>query len=164
MTNRTAWTTGNGAGFTWASIFTGGSDQTAATTLATGNALLSSLSVSNQSSLDIYADISVRCTIASNTIAAGANIAFWLYALLDDGSTLGDGLLTAATAAAHTPAIAPIGVLPLFAAATQTSLNGFIQGIIIPPGTFSFVTQNNSGFAFTACNMKYRTYNLNLNN
>lgn len=166
MANRTAWTGGNGVGLTWTSIFTAGGDQTAATTLASGNSLLSSSTITNGSpTFDIFCDLSIQCTIASGTIAAGATIAVWLYALLADGSTLGDGLLTAGTSTSgHTPAFPPCGVLQLFAAATQTLLNGYIQGIVIPPGSFAFTIQNNSGNAFTACTIKYRTYNTQLNN
>lgn len=164
MANRTAWTAGNGVGFTWSSIFTGGGDQTAATTLATGSALLSSLNIANQNNLDIFADVSIQCTIASSTVVAGATIAIYRYDLLADGTTYGDGLLTAGTAAAHIPAITPAGVLPLFAATLQTVLNGCLEMIPLIPGSFSWALLNNSGFALTACTIKYRTYNTNLSN
>jgi hypothetical protein len=164
MANRTAWTAGNGVGLSYSTIFSGGGDTTAAQTLATGNTLLSSLNIANGTALDILCDISIRCTIASSTVASGANIAIWIYDLLDDGVTYGDGLLTAGTAAAHVPAFPAAATLQLFAAATQTALNGCLKGITLPPGSFSFAVNNGSGFAFTAANILYRTYNLNLNN
>lgn len=169
MASRTAWTAGNGVGYTWTTAISG-NDMTASgvTGLANGSSVVASATITNQTAQDIFADLSVRCQIASSTIAAGANLAFWLYALLDDGSTYGDGQFTAGTAAAKTPTFSPIGVVPLVAAAAQTLLIGFVQGIIIPPGSFKFAVQNNSGFSFTSTaaqqNVLYRTYNTNLNN
>ena len=46
--------------------------------------------------------------------------------------------------------MAPVAIFPLRAAATQTTLVGFAQGIILPPGTFKAVFQNNSGFTLNA--------------
>lgn len=164
MANRTAWTAGNGVGYTWTSIFTGGGDQTAATTLANGSSILSSSTITNQTAQDIFCDLSIQATIASSTTVAGANISGWMFYLLADGSTLGDGILTAGTAAAHVPAFSPDAMLPLFVGTTQTVLNGIIRGIVMAPGSFAWVINNGSGFAFTACTIKYRTYNTNLNN
>jgi len=167
MANKTAWAAGNGAGLTWTTAF-----KTSATadlaSLPTGDTVLSNNgAITNGTALDQYMDISVRCQIASNTIAAGANLALWLYALLDDGSTYGDGQLTAGTQAAKTPTFPPCAVIPLVAAASQTLLIGFYQGIILPPGSFLLAMQNNSGFNFTSTaaqqNCFYRTYNINLN-
>jgi hypothetical protein len=157
MVSRTAWTGGNGAGLTWATA------NANAGTLANGNSVLDSTDITNGISLDIFADVSFSCTIASSTIAAGANIAFYLALLNQDGSTYGDNHVTT-TPAAAAPSYAPAAVINLFAAATQTSLIGNYQGIVLPPGTFRWIVQNNSGFAFTAATLKYRTYNTNLNN
>jgi hypothetical protein len=163
MANRTAWIAGNGAGFTWTTAI----NSSDLVSMANANTVLSTVAdIANQTALDMWMDISVRCAIASNTIAAGANLALWLFALLDDGSTYGDGQFTAGTQAAKTPTFPPIGTIPLVAAASQTLLVGYIQQVQIPPGSFRLALQNNSGFALTAGtqNVKYRTYNLNLNN
>jgi hypothetical protein len=131
--------------------------------LANGQTVLSTIAdIANGTALDQFADISVRLSIASSTIAAGACLSFWLYELLDDGTSYGDGKLTAGTAAALTPAFAPCAAVALYAAASQTSLVGYAQGIVLPPGSFRFAMQNNSGFTLTSsvtvC--KYRTYNI----
>ena len=162
MANRTAWTAGNGVGYTWTAIIQA-SDFTTSL-LTNGQSVLGTPTVANQTQQDMFMDISVRLSIASSTIAAGANFALWLYALLDDGATYGDGQLTAGAAAAKTPTFAPCGTIPLVAAAAQTSLVGFVQQVIIPPGSFKLAIQNNSGFTFSGTQTcMYRTYNLNLN-
>lgn len=163
MTARTAWTAGNGVGYTWTTAI----NSADMASMTNGQTVLSSASViANQTNQDIFADISTLLTIASNTIAAGANFALWLYALNQDGTHYGDNQFTAGTAASLTPCFAPCAIIPIPAVATTTTMYGFAQGIIIPPGSFLFAIQNNSGFALTAGTqtVKYRTYNLNLNN
>ena len=163
MASRTAWTAGNGAvGFTWTTLINTGD----LASMANGSTVLSSVAdITNQTDLNIYMDISYALAIASNTPAAGANIAFWLYALNQDGTHYGDNQFTAGTQAAATPAFSPIGTGAI-PAVTTTALYGYIQGIIIPPGSFRIACQNNSGFALTAGTqtVKYRNYNVNLNN
>src|SRR3974390_2010594 len=100
MVNRTAWTAGNGVGYTWTSIIQ--SSDFTTSLLTNGQSVLGTPTVANQTQQDMFMDISVRLSIASSTIAAGANLALWLYALLDNGTTYGDGQLTAGTAAAVT--------------------------------------------------------------
>ena len=164
MASRTAWTAGNGAvGFTWTTLINTGD----LASMANGSTVLSSVAdITNQTDLNIYMDISYALVIASNTIAAGANFAFWLYALNQDGTHYGDGQFTAGTQAALTPAFSPAGVGAIPAVAATTNMYGYIQGIIIPPGSFRIACQNNSGFALTAGTqtVKYRNYNVNLNN
>jgi hypothetical protein len=117
----------------------------------------------------MFADFSVRLSIAtSSAVAAGANLALWLYALLDDATTYGDGQLSVGVNASKTPTFPPFGTIPLLAATTSTSSNnlvGFVQQAIIPPGSFKVALQNNSGFTLnnTTAAVMYRTYNLNLN-
>lgn len=162
MTSRTAWTAGNGVGFTWTLAI----NTADLTTMATANTVVSSVAdIANQTNLDMFMDISVSCNISSSTIAAGANLALFIFPLNQDGTTYGDGQFTNGTAAAKTPTFPPCGVIPLVAAASQTTLLGMITQIPIPPGSFRVGMQNNSGFTFTGTNtVKYRTYNLNLNN
>jgi hypothetical protein len=162
MTNRTSWTAGLGVGLTWTAVFNA-TDFTGAQP-TNGQSLLSTVTVANGTALDIFMDLSVRQSIASSTIAAGANFAFWLSALLGDGATYFPPL-TAGTAASLTPPWPPCAVVPLYAAAAQTTLVGYVPGILIPPGSFKLIMQNNSGFTFTSTvqEWRYRTYNLNLN-
>lgn len=167
MVGRTAWTPGNGVGLTWTTAINSSDMTSMAGTIAGSNTVLSSVSdIANGTALDQFMDISASLVISSNTIVAGANLAFYIYALNQDGSTYGDGQFTAGTPATKTPSFPPCAVIPLFAAVTQTALLGFAQGIIIPPGSFRLAIQNNSGFALTAGaqTVKYRTYNINLNN
>jgi hypothetical protein len=165
MTSRTAWVAGNGVGFTWTTAING-SDLAS---LANGSTVLSSVAdVANQTQLNIYADISVRMTVGSATPPAGASLNLYLAALLDDGSTYGDGSMSSGGTITRAPPYAPVGVVALESAAASTLLAGFISGIVIPPGSFRFALYNNSGAALSAtagnCIVKYRTYNVNLNN
>src|SRR5262245_60192722 len=116
MANRAAWIAGNGVGFTWTTAI----NSADMASLANGSCVMSSVAdIANQTALDIFMDVSVRCAIASSTIAAGANLALFLYALLDDGTTYGDGQLTSGTQTTKVPAFAPCAVIPLVAAASQ---------------------------------------------
>lgn len=163
MANRTAWTAGNGVGLTWTTLINS-SDMAS---MPNADTVLSTVAdIANGTNLDMFMDVSASLAIASSTIVAGANLAFWLYALNQDGTTYGDGQLTAGTQAAKTPTFAAFGTMPLVAAASQTTLLGYIQQVIIPPGSFRVAIQNNSGFALTSGTqtVKYRTYNVQLNN
>lgn len=165
MASRTAWVAGNGVGFTWTTAING-SDLAS---LANGSTVLSSVAdIGNQTQLDLYADVSVRMTVASATPPAGSFLGLYLCALLDDGSTYGDGSMASAGTITRAPPFAPAGVISLESAAATTLLAGFIQGIVIPPGSFRLALYNSSGAALSGtagnCIVKYRTYNLNLNN
>ena len=168
MTNNTGWAAGRGAGLTWTSAFntTDFTTSNAGGLLANGQTVLSSVAdIANGTSLDMYADISVRLSISSSTIGTNAGFTFWIFPLLDDGATYGDGQFTAGTAKASTPVLTPCGFVPLLAAGSQSSLVGSIIGIPLPPGSFRFAMQNASGFTLTsaATVCKYRSYNLALN-
>jgi hypothetical protein len=165
MANRTAWTAGNGVGFTWTTAI----NQADLASLANGSTVLSSVAdIANQTNLDIYADISVRMTVTSATPPAGAYFGIYLAALLDDGATYGDGFLTSGGTITRAPPWSPVGTIAFETVAAATNLSGFIQGIVIPPGSFRFALYNGSGAALSAtstnCNVHYRTYNMQLNN
>lgn len=165
--NRTAWTAGNGQGLTYSSRTTafGTADLTS---LASGSSVLSSgTPIANGTNLDMYADISVEITVASSTPSAGGYIAIYIAPLQQDGTTYGDGQLTAGTGAAYLPPYSPACIIPL-ANQAMTLMAGSCTGVLLPPGSFQFVAYNGSGVAFsgTAANnvVSFRTYNLNLNN
>jgi hypothetical protein len=124
--------------------------------------------ITNQSGLDIFCDISVRMTVASATPPAGAGLDLYLCALLDDGATYGDGSMVSGGVITRAPPFGPVGSVPLESAAATTLLAGFIQGILIPPGSFRFALYNRSGAGLSVtagnCIVKYRTYDQNLNN
>ncbi len=162
MTSKTSWVAGAGVGLSWTTLI----NSADMLPLTNGQSVLSTSTAGNATSLDMFMDISVNTVIASSATSSGANLAFWIYPLQQDGTTLGDGKLTAGTAASLTPPWAPAAVIPLNVGAAQTNLIGQADGIIIPPGTFAVTIQNNSGYSFTSGatqTVKYRTYNINLN-
>lgn len=119
--------------------------------------MLSSVSITNQSALDIFADLSLKAGSTVTTVAP-ANVAFYLYPLGQDASTYGDGRF-GSSAAGPPPSNYFVGSIG-FAAAATTTIVGVVTGIIIPPGTFSFVTMNNAGVNFpSSMALYYRTYN-----
>ncbi len=163
MSNRAIWGAGLGAGFTWATAI----NQADLVSLANGSTVLSSVAtITNQTALDIFCDISVRLTVGSATPPVGANISLYLAALLDDGTTFGDGSMASGGVITRVPPYAPVGVVP-FANVALTLLAGYVQGIQIPPGSFRFALNNASGAALSATGsnsiVMYRTYLLNLN-
>ena len=167
MAGRSAWTAGNGVGLTWTTAINSADMASLPGTTAGANTVLSSVAdIANGTALDQFMDLSAGCLIASSNPLAGANLAFWIYALLDNGTTYGDGQFVPGTQKIATPTFPPCAVIPLVPVAGQTNLYGFAQGIVIPPGSFRLAIQNNSGFAFTSGTqtVKYRTYNQNLNN
>lgn len=162
MSNRTSWTAGNGQGLTFGTLINS-SDMTS---MPNGDTVLSSVTaIANQTNLDQFMDISFKLAISSSTIAAGANIVFWIYAENADGSHYGDGQFTAGTQAALTPAFPPCAICAIPAVASTTTLYGYAQGIIIPPQPFKIAVQNNCGFTLTSGTqtVDYITYNINLN-
>lgn len=166
MSNRTAWVAGNGVGLTWTTAFNS-TDFTGAQP-TNGQSLLSTITITNGTALDQFMDVSIEQSISSSTIVAGANFALWLCSLKAGGTNYFPPL-TAGTAATLTPPWAPCAVIPLYAAATQTTLVGSTADtgtpIILPPGSFKLIMQNNCGFTLTATvqTWDYRTYNQNLN-
>jgi hypothetical protein len=164
MANCTAWTAGNGAGYTWTSLFATADLEG----LVNGDSVLSSLSaIANQSNQDLYGELAIEAVIASGKPSAGANFMVWLAELGEDGSTYGDGQLTAGTPAAYTPPWPPCAVFAIQSVNTVTSLIGPPQLILLPFNSFRCILQNNTGITLsssTASVAKLITGNLNLNN
>jgi hypothetical protein len=163
MANRTSWTAGNGVGLTWTEAI-----KTAdLASLPHGDAVLSSdADIANGTQLDMVADVSVRLAISSATPAAGDFIGIYLVPLLDDGSTYGDGSYVGGTQKALQPPYPPVGVVPLQSTNAATVLSGMVQGIVIPPGSFRFLLYLGTAsinLSSGTQTVKYRTYNINLN-
>lgn len=139
-------------GGAWTSLIT---STTILNSLAGGNAILTDLDITNGSTLDRFMDLSLQIGSAPYT-GSGANIAFYLYPLNDDGTHYGDGRFTSATTGP--PIYSPCAIIPI-PQATGTAW-GESVGAIIPPGTFRVVIMNNAGttIAATANSIKYRTY------
>jgi hypothetical protein len=164
VANRTSWVADAlGQGLTYGSLFAAGDINS----LTAGSSVRSSVTaIANGTNLAMFMDISYLLTIASSTIAAGANFAFWIYNLNQDASHYGDNQLpTAGTSAAITPAFPPCATVGIPAVATTTTMYGTATGIVIPPGTFTMAIQNNCGFNLSGSGntIQYRTYNINLN-
>lgn len=164
MANRLAWTGGNlNSGLGWVTLI----NTADMASMGNGQTVLSSVAdITNGTSLDIYMDIAYLLAITSNTIAAGANFAFWIYALNQDGTHYGDNQFTAGTAASLTPAFAPCATVGVPAVGGTTNMYGFVPGIIIPPGSFRAAIQNNCGIALSSGTqtVKFRSYNVQNNN
>jgi hypothetical protein len=168
MTSRSAWTGGNlFSGFGWNAAFNAND----LNSMPNGDAVLSSIAAFDNSgdstAPDQFMDLSVECTISSNTIAAGANFAVWIFYLQEDGSTYGDGSLTAGTQAAVIPGLFLACPIPLRAGSSITNLIGEnLNPLILKPAKFALAISNNSGFTLSSSGnaVKIRTYNINLNN
>jgi hypothetical protein len=147
------WISGAGQGLTWGDAFS----TATLNSIVNGNAILSDISITNGTALDVFADVSVA--MGSITIAAPNYIGIYLYPLNKDGSTYGDGRF--GSSAAGPPAsncwVGNI-IMPTGAAASE----GTARGIILPPGTFKFVLYNQLGNTLAGSSgntCQYRTYN-----
>lgn len=147
------WISGSGQGLTWGNAFS-----TEINSITNGQAILSSLAITNGTALDLFADISIA--LGSITTGAGAPyIGLYLYPLNQDGSTYGDGRFGLAAAG---PPLSSyyVGQVPLIPSVTQAQ-EGTCTGILMPPGSFKFVAYNQAGVALAASSntIAYRTYN-----
>ena len=163
MTSRTAWTGGLlNSGLGWTSAF--GTEINSLSGTA-NTSVLSSVVFTNGTSLDQFMDIDFELAFTTaQTVVAGANLAFYVYQLLDNGTTYGDGLLST-TPAAIVSTVTPVWA-PAIAAGSRTNFYGINPSpILIQPGSFCLALTNNSGFAFASSGLaiKLRTYNQNLN-
>lgn len=147
------WAAGSGQGLTWGAAF--GSE---INSVVSGNAVLSSVAISNGTALDIFADVSI--SLGSVTPGAGAPyIGVYLVALNEDGTSYGDGRF--GTSAAGPPASQYfVGAIPCIAS-TAGVITGTLRGVILPPGTFKFIMYNLAGVTLAASSnvIDYRTYN-----
>lgn len=148
------WIAGSGVGFTWTDAFS------AATlnSIVNGNAILSDLAISNQTPLDIFADLSIA--LGSITKAAPNYLGIYLYPLNKDGSTYGDGRF-GSSAAGPPPSAYAKGIIQLGATGAGAS-SGILTGILLPPGTFKFLIYNQAGATLAGASgntAQYRTYN-----
>src|SRR5215469_16111020 len=99
MSNRTAWTAGNGQGLSYGTLI----NSADMASMTNGQTVVGTPTITNGSALDMFMDISYLLTIASNTIVVGAAFAFWFYNLNQDGTHYGDNQGTVGTASSFTP-------------------------------------------------------------
>jgi hypothetical protein len=146
------WVGGSGVGLTWSSAFA-----SEAASIANGNAIRSTVVVTNSTALDIFADVSY-VTTSGITSAAPNYLGLYLYPQNNDNSTYGDGRF-GSSAAGPPPSNYYVGTLGM-PATTSYSITGTWSRIVLPPGTFSFVLYNQSGSTLPATyTLQYRTYN-----
>ena len=175
MANRTAWTPGNGnsgAGLTYLAAFSASSGADLNVGLTNTQCMMSSVVYDNSptGALDQFVGFSYIGALASSSaIVSGANIAIWLAVLQADGTTYGDGLLTAGSAFSGAPGWFPFATIGLTASTRTTVIgNTFASGpLVFPPVKFRPIVQNNTGFTLgtTTTNQCYiATANSFLNN
>lgn len=131
--------------------------------LASGNALLCSTAVANQTNLDLFVLFSIN--FGSITSGAGSPaITISLYPLNQDASTYGDGLF--GSAAAGPPNVISC-TIPVPASVTGAIVGTGSCGIPIPltPTSFKVVVWNNAGanLASSGNTVKYQTVNYQSN-
>ncbi len=146
------WIAGSGVGLTWTDAFTGST----LNSIASGNAILSDLSITNGTALDLFADLSIN--LASAAFVAPNFLGVYLYPLNKDGSTYGDGRFGTSAAGPPSPTYA-VGSISFVA--TTAAQSGTLARIVLVPGTFKFVLYNQGGVALasSANTCQYRTYN-----
>jgi hypothetical protein len=164
--NRTAWTAGNGVGYTWTAVMAVAD----MTSLANGNTVLSSnTDITNQTAQDQFMDISGVFTVTSATPPVGAYIGVYLVPLNEDGATYGTGEMTTGSRTINrAPATGLVCSMPIETAAATTIFAWTCSNIPMLPGNFRFAVYNGSGAALSSTNansvVSYRTYNINTNN
>ena len=146
------WVAGVGIGLTWASC--AGSELNS---LSNGNAVQSSVVVTNGTNLDLLCDVS----ISLGSVASGSGVPFiglYFYPLNQDGTSYGDGRFGSA-AAGPPPTAYFVGSIPVVASVTAVIV-GMVRGIWLPPGSGVFTFYNQAGIATAASSntAKYRTY------
>lgn len=167
MTNLSAWAGGalNTGNIAYQSAFATG-DINITGGIPNLSSVLSTITFDNSSGLDEFMDISFNgAFIAAETVTAGACISFYLAALQANGTTYGDGRLTAGTPAAYQPILNPLPAIPIQAGTTITSIIGDTGLITLRPRKFALILMNNSGFnlAATGNTCVISTYRQNLN-
>lgn len=172
MTNAiTGWQGGRlNSGIGWTALF----NSADLASLGSASAVMSSVSaITNGTSFDQFMDVSISLALASTTLTAGANFALYLYSLNQDGSTYGDNAFSAGTGSANTITNTKIGQQPVgsfsfpITGSATTTLIGFIQGILLPPGSYVCALANWTAPATALSSgtqtAKFRTYNQLLN-
>lgn len=147
------WVAGSGQGLTWGDAFS----TATLDSIVNGNAILSDVSITNGTALDIFADVSGA--FGSITAAAPNFMSIYLYPLNKDGSSYGDGRF-GSSAAGPPPGNYFCGSFGFPTGAA--TIKGMVRGIILPPGTFKFVLYNLSGATLAGSSgntIQYRTYN-----
>lgn len=123
--------------------------------IANGNAIASATAIDNSSSLNLFMDIAIA--LGSITPVVPNFLGLYIYPLNQDGSTYGDGRFGSA-AAGPPGSNYYAGFISLVRAAQAQK--GVCNRIIVPPGLFKIVVQNNAGVSLAASSntLYYRLY------
>jgi hypothetical protein len=163
MTNNTGWIGGRGVGNTWTAMFASGD----LTSCPASDSIMSSNIIDNTSANDDFCFVSVEITVGSITPANGSFIGIWAGILQNDGTTYGDGVLTAGTQKAYLPVFAPMCFLPVESSVAATVFVANSPPLLMPPTKFRFILYNGTNFTFSATagnnTAKYVTFNQSLN-
>lgn len=141
----------------WTSCF-----GTEVNSLASGNAVMSSVQIDNSGNLDMFMDVSF--SLGSVTSAGTPYLGLYWYPLNQDGSTYGDSRFASSTTAFPPQnyyvgfAGLPVGTQVLTG---EFQLPGRRSPIILPVGAGKLVLYNGAGIALAASanTIKYRTSN-----
>lgn len=160
MANKTSWVAGAGQGLSYGSAGFTAADFNS---LATANCVVASSAIANNSSLDLYSDVSFVATVGGTTLVT-SRLDLYILPLNQDGTTYGDGTASGSAVPSASYQVASVGVKS--GITTGNAVTGTFRGIVMPPGSFKFVVANQLGIALNssaAVTMSYRTYNENLN-
>lgn len=142
---------GGTAGAAWTSVCS-----TELNSLPSGDAILCSIPIANQTNLDLYANFSF--TFGSVATMAGAPyVQLYLYPLNQDGSTYGDGNWGSAAAGPPAAQYATNCIIPS-AVSTTATFKGECWNVPIPPVAFKVVLYSNlntTGNAAASGNVVY---------
>lgn len=154
------WTSG-GLAASWTACF-----GTEVNSLASGDAIISSVAIDNTTNGDTHMDVSYA--ISSFTSGANAYLALFWYPLNQDGSTYGDGRFSSATAALP-GANYLLGVSTLVSSVTQAQEGTFSPTVMIAPKIVlpafkgKMILYNGGGGTLgSTVTVKYQTYKLSV--
>lgn len=132
--------------------------------LASGGFALSTAAITNGTSLDLYADVSLIITVGGTTLVS-SYLPLFLLPLQQDGSTYGDGSASSSSVMPVASYVAASCMIKSGVTSGNT-IQAMYKGIVTPPGDFKLGLGNGLGVALNATaalTMKIRTYNENLN-
>ena len=127
--------------------------------LASGSQATSASNYANQSNLDIYVDIEVFLNTLSTTASVGAYVALYVLESIDGTNFPAQSTTDLRLTTTQLLCVIPTGIT---ASSTQRVV---ARNIILPPGLFSLVFDNQIGIALAATlnTVRFLPYNYNLN-
>lgn len=125
--------------------------------LATNTMTAASSAIANQTNLDIYVDIEVN--LASLSPTTGAFVALYILEAVD-----GTNYPAPSAADLRLSATQLLCTIPVGTTAT-TAQRVAARGVVIPPGTFKIMLDNQTGATLAASGntVKWNAYDVNLN-